>query len=204
MYNLIRWGIAFVIVLLVIILMKRKKIKLSPIKINLILLLILCGSSALLCLLPVENLFISFKTPERAYQYMHLKSIKKDDFVLNGKDSSMVITSEKTDYFPKDKNGWKLDPFINTKRVYHKVKDKYSINIVRYGNTKDYYVTVTSYNDKKFNLTDSKKSKFYSRDTNVKTVDMKVYSYVGYVHNIDENYYLLIDDEEININIKEN
>lgn len=200
MYNLIRWIITFIILIIFIILVKKEKIVLTPLKRNIIMIFILGGLSTILCLIPLENALFSFESPEDAYQYMYLKSLKKDAIIINGESSTKIINKNETVYFPRKEDGWKLDPTSVPKIVYKEAIDKYSIHIIRYGNTDDYYVTVTSYNNKKFTLSDSKKSNFQSNDI-TGNADITIYSYVGCVNSIEDNYYILIDDEKILINI---
>ena len=200
MYNLIRWIITFIILIIFIILVKKEKIVLTPLKRNIIMIFILGGLSTILCLIPLENALFSFESPEDAYQYMYLKSLKKDAIIINGESSTKIINKNETVYFPRKEDGWKLDTTSVPKIVDKEAIDKYSIHIIRYGNTDDYYVTVTSYNNKKFTLSDSKKSKFQSNDITGNS-DITIYSYVGCVNSIEDNYYILIDDEKILINI---
>jgi hypothetical protein len=60
-------------------------------------------------LVPFENLFITFSSPESAFKYKINKDINA---IIEGNDSTFIIYSNdganSFEAFPKSKNGWKL------------------------------------------------------------------------------------------------
>ena len=146
-------------------------------------------------LLPIENLFISFSTPEKSYGYVNSEDVK---LVVYGQESALVI-GEDTEYvylvIPKVEKGWKIGRGIDLKFISNQYFDGIVISIYQYKNTKEFYVEVADIAGKECIVSDNKNSYFEILETSVDT-DNK-YRYYAYVQDLNNNYILKVNDEEI-------
>lgn len=146
-------------------------------------------------LLPIENLFISFSTPEKSYGYINSEDIK---LVVYGLDSALVI-GEDTEYvylvIPKGEKGWKIGRGIDLKFISNQYFDGIIISIYQYKNTKEFYVEVADITGKQCMVSDNRNSYFEILETSVDTENK--YRYYAYVHDLTNNYILKVNDEEI-------
>lgn len=143
------------------------------------------------CLLPVENAFISFPTPGKAFNYYQNK---KADIVVEGKNSAFVQSSSDGEIgiMPRSSDGWKIGTFCDIKDFPVKVDDKVIVELFRYKNTDDYYIFVSNHMNKNYKIADN-------RNTQFKCFDKSPNEYFAYINKIDNQYRLIVDGEEIPI-----
>ena len=146
-------------------------------------------------LLPIENLFISFSTPEKSYGYVNSEDGK---LVVYGQESALVI-GEDTEYvylvIPKGEKGWKIGRGIDLKFISNQYFDGIVISIYQYKDTKEFYVEVADIAGKECIVSDNQNSYFEILETSVDTENK--YRYYAYVHDLNNNYILKVNDEEI-------
>ena len=194
----ILWRVIFILLLISLCLVCFKK-KLS--KKNLIIVLstmiILCAS---LCFFPIENLFMSFDTPESAFNYYRTGEIKG---VVYGDNSSLVYykTSSETYsyvFMKRTGKGYKLpEPYCN-EIIADRFDSKGKFEVYKVDKTQDYYVIGYTVVLEDSTITDSNNQLIsnvvYSDTTYPQNAIF--YSYIGDYSN---KYYLLINSEKIYI-----
>ena len=94
---------------------------------------------------PVENIFVSFSTPEEAFRYA---TIGKIESILDGESSSLVVYKTDTHtyswtVFPKTTNGYKIPTYFTSKRISQKVDVYADFSTYRVSGTQDYYIRAT-------------------------------------------------------------
>ena len=198
MYSIIRLIIGAVILLCVTLIISKLKTK-NKRKLKLFT-FILCGIFVtVLSLVPFENLFITFDSPEKSYNYVYSEEIK---LVVPGNESDLVV-GEKDDgtlvslIVPKTNKGWKIGRGFDTKIIvpYKLLDAKNSISVLRYKNTDDYFLSIYSYEDSLLEIEDSINSEFLILRRTVYEKTITVY-YV-YVYNMNAEYVITINGNSI-------
>lgn len=203
MNELIRWIIIFLVFLLVIIVRIKTKGKLQISELLICFIVIFGGFSLILFMIPIEDLFITFKKTEDIYKYDNLKNLDSNSNVIEGEKSILIIFDDKSYFYSKCDKGLKLGKSNKTNVVYKKWQDGYRISIIRYGNTDDYYVNIINLKGKDFNIIDSLKTEFVNNNIKVKNSKNIYYRYVGYIHKLDENYQIVLNGKKVEITIKD-
>lgn len=84
-------------------------------------------------LIPVENAFLSFASPEAAYRYNHSGAVMLE---INGEKTTFLV-GEKGDTYeyaiiPKAKDGWKLGVGSDVDRVVQTVSNGITVQVYQY------------------------------------------------------------------------
>lgn len=144
--------------------------------------------------LPIENLFISFKSPKTAFYYSHFGKVED---VVYGKNSCFIFSSNKYVFIPKDKNGYKLPSLFPPQKVYHKQDEDGIFDIYKADNTNDFYiVAITISKSDEIKVTDCNQANLNTkleRSGDANTYSVCIYGYINY----SDGYYLNINDEKI-------
>ena len=153
-----------------------------------------------LAFLPFENLFLTFDSPEKAYEYVN-SSHGEISLVVSGDHSDFVL-SEKDDaktylIVPKAANGWKVGRGIDTKKIAYKFVNGISVSVYQYKNTGDYFVYVLDTSGGASQITDSKQSDFYSLENNSNLLDKTFVSYYAHISNFDSQYWVIVNGIQI-------
>lgn len=150
----------------------------------------------ILFLLPVENIFMNFKTPENVFNYTHIGQIEK---IVYGNESCMVYYSKgkaSYSYIFIKKNGekYKIANTFNSKKVSKKIDENGVFEIYKVIGTNDYYflgtinpqaMVIEIYND-----SDEKIESGIERIEETSFVCF-------YLENLSKEYYLLVDGKKI-------
>ncbi len=158
---------------------------------------VLAGSVIILHLLPVENLFVGFATPQDAFLYNHTGEILEID---EYPDCAFVIVStgdEKitTHVLPARKDGrWQMETLYNRKRRV----DTYNYCIIErlyVPGTNDCFVIVS--HNTEGNISDIPNGIIDSRNTKFSIVDYpdRVTFYYGFVEDMPDDYRLYVDGQ---------
>lgn len=151
-------------------------------------------------LIPIENAFITFSSPESAYSYKNYGDVK---LVVDGEKSDFVVgAKDDTDNYliiPRSNDGWKLGMGLDTKRVYQTVSDGITIYVYQYKNTDDYYITVLDTNGGFSDITDNRNSIFKYSEKQNSTLDTTFYTYYAYINNFNEQYVLSVNGNLIKL-----
>lgn len=195
MYFIIRTIIFIIILIIFLVICKRKKKKIK--RNTAIIFVIIWGIIlSLSYFLPVENLFYTFKTPEKVFEYMSEGEILG---IVDGKDSSLgltVIDNSTTSCIiaMKSENGWKIGNSLFLKHAL--ISDCDGISIIVYKYKEEYYVTLfyraNTENKKIYNIYDNKDSQFeqFSRKLDNEST---YYGYGAYLNSFDSNYTVTIN-----------
>lgn len=146
-------------------------------------------------LFPIENLFVTFSTPEKSYNYVNFEKAK---ITISGDNTDLVIGHENTYLIiPKTDKGWKIGRGIDTKTVSANYNDGIIVSLFKHKKSGEYYVEVYNLDGKTCTIEDSGDSEFY----NVKNEELC--RYYAYVHNLDDSYELFVNGKEVNLAIDE-
>lgn len=197
MFGIIRmlfWIIAFGIC--IVILSKHCILNKKRNKILLFVIITLLWTGSML--VPIENLFMSFSTPEKSYGYVNQEEVK---LVVYGQESALVI-GEDTEYvylvIPKGEKGWKIGRGIDLKFISNQYFDGIVVSIYQYKNTKEFYLEVTDVDGKECKVTDNQNSSFETLETGIDGGNK--YRYYAYIRDLNEKYVLKVNDKEIILN----
>lgn len=154
--------------------------------------------TTLLALVPIENAFVTFSSPEAAFEYVNTGKAK---LAVEGDKTAFVI-GEKGDadiysIIPKSNDGWKLGMGFDTKKVNQKISNGITIYVYRYQKSDDYYITVLNTNGGDFEVTDNHNSRFCYLDEMNPTLHKTFYTYYAYIQNMDDQYRLTVNGKEI-------
>lgn len=147
---------------------------------------------------PVENLFLSYQSPEKVFNYVKSGQIYK---IIDGRESSLVIyyTGNSTYGFyiiPKTSDGYKIPNYFTQKKVSHKFDEQGAFDVYNVQGTQDYYVTCA------VNLTDISEDILVFNSENEKTgskvIKIKNTNFVFlWIPEFSNGCYLMINDEKI-------
>ena len=149
-------------------------------------------------LVPIENLFMSFSTPEKSYSYVNGEEVK---LVVYGQESALVIGEESEFVYlvvPKGEKGWKIGRGLDLKFITTQYFDGVIVSVYQYKNTDEFYVEVMDIDGKECKVTDNQNSSFEILEIDVN--GNKQYHYYAYVCGLNENYVLDVNNEKIILN----
>lgn len=157
--------------------------------------------STILALIPIENSFMTFSSLESVYDYTHIENI---ELVVNGEQTDFVVsTLMRNEYnysiFPKTDKGWKIGMASDIKSVSTSLYGGASINVYRYKNSNDYYVSVYNSDGGPLEITDDRGSVFQSTEQTVYKLNQTYYIYYAYVNSLDDQYELIINGNTVKI-----
>lgn len=197
LYGIIRYVLGAVIFIIAFFLIKKSNI----LKKNLLYAVSFIVISVLVTLLyfvPVENLFMNFSSPEKAFNYISSCEIQH---IVYGSETDLVIAGKgATDTYkilPKTDKGWKLSNGLETEKyaLFHK---GISIEVFRHKKTDDYYVRLFNIDGGEIEVSDSCGSDF---SKTIKTADesSKQIYYYAFVNNFNDEYTLNLNGEEVKV-----
>ncbi len=165
----------------------------------------LCVATALTLLLfnlPIENLLLSFEKPEEAFHYMNSAEI---DDVLCGKESAMILYSQKSGpasqmIFPMKNGRYKLPDAFSLRCVNSSFLKDGSVLVFWAKGTKDYYVIgdIATNSGIAPVIYDNAGSKFevqVGKDY-TQISDYTSYTFWGYACDLKEGYSITVDRKE--------
>lgn len=170
--------------------------------INLIMVISTALLYVILLLIPVENLFVTFPSAEQSYKYNHTANVK---IVVEGKTTDFVIGKNKNIYnpaiVPKSQAGWKIGMPLETKTVKNIFEEGYAIEVYRYSNTDEYYLSVFNAQGNKCEISDSISSKYYEIQDRDNLFQEPLFHYYSYLENYSGQFSLFVNDSTITISI---
>lgn len=159
-----RLGIGFIIAIVLFVLIKYTK-TIYKRKCCIAAFIAVSITVSLLYLIPFENAFITFSTPEKAFRYTNSWDI---DNIVSGTETSFVIASKNNvntyKIVPKTQKCWKLAS-IATKDMFQYFCNGISIHIYRYKNSSDYYIALFVLMAGQINITDKSWFQLHLRNT---------------------------------------
>lgn len=149
-------------------------------------------------LFPVENLFITFDSPEEVFYYTCIGEVKD---VIYGEQSCMIVYSTQNNTYsyaiiPKTEEGYKISSILSNMKLVKILKQGNSAEILSLKGTTDYYLWATFISENSdIIISDSINSSFKSIANTEKNINTFI-SY-GFIDELDSNYRLFLDNEEI-------
>lgn len=151
----------------------------------------------------IENLFVTFQSPEEAFRYSNKDEVK---FVVEGEDTALVVAQTdvstfRQEIYPRSGTGWKLASTFNTKEVYKKSSGEISAFVYQYDDSNDYYVLLWWRGEEMPQITDNNNSTFCYLDVsgNAREYGYTCYIYCAYVKNLNNQYLLNVNGKEISL-----
>ena len=150
--------------------------------------------------LPVENLILTFETPESAYQYVSFGPADVK-LVVNGKHSDLVVGykngADELLIIPRNEQGYKVGIGTDTREIAQKVVDNVIIQVFQYKNTDDYYLVVANTSSGMVDITDSYESDYIYQESHNKILDEVYFTYYASLPDFDETYWVSINGEVV-------
>ena len=151
----------------------------------------------LFCIIPIENAFVTFSTPEKAYSYSESGITR---LAINGEKTVFIVgeSGDKDVYIimPKSRDGYKLGfKFFQKTLLYN--YNSAIVNIYQYKEMGDYYISVTDISGENFEITDNHNSEFYCLEKDQSYSNKTIYSYYAYIGDFDEQYTVIVNGQEI-------
>lgn len=196
MYGLVRILFFAILFILVFILIKRTKVAKKRL-IMAVVLVICIAAGAASALLPVENLFVNFKSPEAVYKYIYGG---KPDAVVCGDASCLALGEDAITLIHKAENGYKIATALSTRMVVNEVNEIGSFMILNAKGTNDYYIHGTMITEnEELAVSDSTGSALKTEvakngDTNCYTV--RIY---GLINDYSDGWSLTVDGKTVDI-----
>lgn len=188
------WSIAFIISFLLI---KKSQVRHKR-RWSIVAFIVAVIMTTIFALMPIENAFITFSTPELAYNYNHSGNVKlivdgeKTDFVVGAKGDAYIYA-----IVPKSNNRWKIGMGLDTKRIIQIISDGITIYVYQYKNTNDYFITVLDTEGGSLDIADNHNSDFKYLEKSNSTLDKTFYTYYAYINDFDDQYTLTVNDKSI-------
>ena len=146
--------------------------------------------------IPFENYILTFETPVKVFNYEYIGA-RDAKVVAEGGQSALVVGktgSTKVMIVPKENGKWILGDFQKTK-IIGKAGDGYTLMVLNYSGTDDYYINISGASDLPLTVSDS-----------IGTVFNKLihssglfFDYYACIINPDSDYKLSIGDDIISI-----
>lgn len=156
--------------------------------------------TTLSALIPLENVFVTFSSPESAYNYNHSGKVK---LIVNGSKTDFIVGEKNgTDVYlivPKSDNGWKQGLGLDTKRICDKISDGITVYVYQYKSTDDYYIVLLNTNGGPLNITDNNNSEFIYSERPNSILNKTFYTYYAYLNSFNRQYTLTVNGENVSL-----
>lgn len=186
LYVVIRILIA--VLLIAVILLINKKRPFIKKHSTLAIIIIACFSlSAVLHLIPFENAFVSFETPEEAANYYSNSDIEN---IIYGDSSCLILYKSETNarqILTKEENGWKIHTGFENKQSHMTLIDRTTVYVINLKNSTDQYIVIRDLSKNELNISDNIESVFYRTEDG---------TYFAYLSSLSNDYFLIIDGKE--------
>lgn len=199
MFYIIRIVIGFLICTIVAVAIIRMIRKKALLIISLIFIVMLIIASMFI---PVENLFVTFSTPETAYRYLYSKDPvlkvagETSDFMVSIVDNNTVNIG----LFSKTESGWKLGLGSDIRLVYSTIEDGVVFDVYQFKNQEEYYISVLPTKENVLiDISDNRQSEFYHLEFFQSYLKQPYYMYYAYVKDFNETYSVKINDKAYKI-----
>ncbi len=171
---------------------------------NIIALAICAVFAAVTCLIPIENAFVTFSSPQKAYEYWN--GSKNVILVMDGVDSSRVVEKKGGYTFggavlPKAEDGWKISAPLDKVKTDTRIYNDIIIRITHREGSEDYYLHLFESKDQReLQITDSLGCEIYDyKEYDSRLKNPTMHYYFIYVRNLDGDYELTIDGETFSL-----
>ena len=150
-----------------------------------------------LTFLPFENLFMTFDSPEAVYAYYYLGK-SNIELVVEGDDCDLIIDRKNNSdtylMIPKTADGWKIGVGSDTKRIMQKFSDGISLDVYRYKDSGDYFITIIDTNGGESTISDEYNTKFLSLERYNDSLGKNFVTYYAHITNLNPQYSVTVND----------
>ena len=153
---------------------------------------------------PVEDYFITFKSPEAAYEYS-ISSKSNIALVVEGDHSDFIVArndnSDSTytySILPKTADGWKVGLASYLEKVAAGLSDSVGINVFRYKDTSDYFITVITF-DEDTTVSDEYNTRFYPLEHYSDYKEKTLVDYYAHLTNFDPEYSVIVNGSKVEL-----
>ena len=165
--------------------------------------ILICGALPIaLSFFPVEDYFITFKSPEAAYEYS-ISSKSNIALVVEGDHSDFIVArndnSDSTytySILPKTADGWKVGLASYLEKVAAGLNDSVGINVFRYKDTSDYFITVITF-DEETTVSDEYNTRFYPLEHYSDYKEKTLVDYYAHLTNFDPEYSVIVNGSKV-------
>ena len=208
LFRIIFWAIVFLTVYSFCIRTKRVVNKRRFGVLTLVLCAVLCSVTGLI---PVENLIISFESPEDVLRYSRTGIVGDIEYIAHGNDSSILIystadTQSIRGHFivPRSSSGYKIPTPFSVRRVMQSYGSSTSIRVFNFDifsveGTDDYYIVGFFFTPNDTNIVDNNGNVIKQISTWNETLNEYIIYVFSYIENFGNEYYLLINGEKLTI-----
>ena len=158
--------------------------------------------TVVLMFLPFENLFITFDSPQSAYNYCNAG---KSDIrlVVKGNNCDMIVDSKNNSenylIIPKTDNGWKIGLGSDTKRIVQQIDSGITVYVYQYKNTDDYFISILDTNGGTSNVYDEYNTDFYTLEKSNSYLQKTFVVYYGHIPHFDSKYTVTVNGLQIRL-----
>lgn len=153
--------------------------------------------------LPFENFFVTFDSPQAAYDYYTLEK-PNIELVVEGDNCDLVIDrqSEADQYLliPKTADGWKIGINFDTKMIFRKIANDTVIRGYRYKNTSDLFLMILCRGGEEATVTDDRDTTFYSLEKYNAALGTAIVVYYAHISDAQTPYSITVNDTKIALN----
>jgi len=148
--------------------------------------------------IPFENCFVTFSSPQKAYDYYDFGR-SDADLVVEGRDCDLVVDQkeEMTNHkmIPKTQKGWKIGAGFTMKSKDPIMLDPVVIRVYEYKKTKDCFIRITDRHGEIFQISDPYGTRFSS----LKKQGEQYATYYGHIPSDIPAYSLTVNGQEVTI-----
>ncbi|MDR2600824.1 MAG: hypothetical protein LBC73_11190 [Oscillospiraceae bacterium] len=199
MYAIVRlifWALIFVVVNYLVV----YKSNIVNKKIFMVSIFILCAILASAsAIIPVENLFVTFDTPEDVAKYYARGEIIGS---VDGKESTLLILFNSQEssgshiVIPRTQNGYKIPSIFTVKNTQWQAATFGTFQISSVLGTNDYYIVGIIISEEEMTIRDNDDNLVKTIAIWIPTSNIFYISFYAYIESLSDDYYLIIGDEK--------
>ena len=153
-----------------------------------------------LAFLPFENLFITFDTPTKAFEY-YTWGDSNIELIVEGSTCDFVVDCKRDAdthlIVPKTTNGWKIGLGSNTKKVAQSYSNGVFACVYQYKNSNDYFITIFDVEGGEVAIWDDYNSMFYSLIEYNDSREKNLFSYYAYIPDYNSKYNVVVNGNKL-------
>lgn len=197
LFSIIRLALGGLVFLIICGLIRKKKIMYSR-RWTVIAFVSAILLTTIAALIPIENLFITFSSPDSAYHYNHLGKVR---LIVPGQQTDFVVGNDgESDIYvivPKKSDRWQIGMGTDLKCAFQTTSEGIDLYVYQYKKSDDYYVIVFDANGGASNIMDNRDSTFQYSETTIEALDETFYTYYAYVHGFNQQYSITVNGRTI-------
>ena len=167
--------------------------------------ILICGALPIaLSFFPVEDYFITFKSPEAAYEYS-ISSKSNIALVVEGDHSDFIVARNDNgdstytySILPKTADGWKVGLASYLEKVAAGLNDSVGINVFRYKDTSDYFITVITF-DEDTTVSDECNTRFCPLEHYSDHKEKTFVDYYAHLTDFDPEYSVIVNGSKVEL-----